>query len=143
MNPQAYPCLPDVDFVPLKPFWSGLQAGALRFPQSPCGRFQWYPQALCPACHSPHFDWVEVAPRGTLFTFTIVRHPFIPKFAPELPLCVAIVEIQEAPGVRLVTRMLSNTPQTSLKLGADVAIGIVKVGDDAYLPFARPFTSVS
>jgi uncharacterized OB-fold protein len=31
------------------------------------------PRKTCPVCFTPNEDWVEISPRGTLLTYTVVR----------------------------------------------------------------------
>lgn len=120
----------------LEGFREGLADGELRFPRcSNCGRFRWYPAPLCP-CGDTAFEWRAVAPLGRVHTFTVVRHAFLPELADRLPLLVLLVDIDEAPGVRLVTNLLDPTV-TGIEIGTAVRLVPRPVGD-AVLPFAVP-----
>jgi hypothetical protein len=121
----------------LAPYWEGLAKGELRFPRcSSCGRFQWYPAPLCP-CGDTAFEWRAVSPLGRVYTSTVIRHAFLPEFADRLPLLVLLVDIDEAPGVRLVTGLL-DTSVKEIEIGAAVRLVPEPVSEHAFLPFAVP-----
>lgn len=89
-----------------EPFQSGLSQGKLTLPRcSECGRFHWYPMRRCPHCRSASIAWEEVDPAGTVFTVTTVRHAFSENLEQDVPYTVGIVELQAAPGVRLVAEI--------------------------------------
>jgi uncharacterized OB-fold protein len=41
-----------------------------------------------------------------LFSYSVVRYPFLKQYADLLPLVPALVELDEVPGVRVVTRIV-------------------------------------
>lgn len=103
--------LPDVTWPPVQGFWEGAAAGELRLPRCPgCGAFQWYPEGPCRRCGAGEGDgprrWEAVSGRGTLFSWTVVTHPFLPQFRGSLPLVPALVAVAEDPTIRLVTRIV-------------------------------------
>ncbi|CAN0151518.1 unnamed protein product, partial [Phaeothamnion confervicola] len=134
------PWVPETEWPVLAPFWAALRDGTLAFPRcTNCGRFQWYPQPMCPACRAMAFEWTDVRPAGTIFTFTVVRKAFLPAFADRLPMTAALVEIDDAPGVRLVTNVFTVDGQDvvgATSIGAEVDIEIVEVAAGVHLPFA-------
>jgi uncharacterized protein len=93
---------PDVAFI--RPFWDGVAAGELRLPQcGACGRFQWYPIPGTPHCPSAPLTWTTVPPTGTVFSFTVVRRPFLPGATrADVPVTSVLVDLDGAPGMRLV-----------------------------------------
>jgi uncharacterized OB-fold protein len=128
---------PDVTWHELRPYWEGTRAGELRFPRcDQCGDFQWYPEPMCGRCYSQSFTWVRVAPRGTVFSYTILRRSFVPELEPATPLPIVLIDIDEAPGVRLVTNVRGDgAVDGALRIGARVRIEFEDVGD-AVLPIA-------
>ena len=56
---------------------------------------------LCPSCRSFASDWMEVPGRGHLYTYTIVHRPIAPDQT--VPFVVAVVELEGAPGVRIIS----------------------------------------
>lgn len=103
-----------------KPFFEALSTSSLRFPFcEACGRFHWYPMLACPHCQSSHIIWADVAPRGSVYSWTVVRHAFGAVPEPPLPVIVALVTFPDAPGIRLLTNLEQIDPQ-SLSVGMQV-----------------------
>lgn len=121
MSNDTFP-RPDVDLPALAPFWRAAARGRLELPRcAQCNAFNWYPSEQCAHCDGARFDWVEVAPRGTLFSWSVVKRPLFAPYAVIAPYIPAIVELPEAPGVRLVTRLVDADPQT-LRIDAPVEL---------------------
>lgn len=82
---------------------AGFWAAELRFPCCmACGRWSWYPLPRCGGCGSNAFDWRQVSPRGTLYSWTRVHRAFGRQQDAPVPYIVGLVDIDEAKGVRLV-----------------------------------------
>lgn len=95
--------LPDADDPLVGPFFSAAARGELVVPRcDACDRYVWYPEAECPACGG-ELTWTRVSGRGTLFTWVVVRRPFLPAFADKVPFVTALVALDEDPAVRMVT----------------------------------------
>lgn len=63
-----------------------------------CGRFHYFPRALCPHCFSERTEWVESSGRGTIYTFSVSR-----KVGP-VPFAIAYVTLEE--GVSMMTNIV-------------------------------------
>jgi uncharacterized OB-fold protein len=101
-------------------FRSGLENGQLCFPRcSDCGRFHWYPMTLCPHCRSSRIEWQAVAGRGHVYSFTVVRHAFDEEWRSALPYVVALIEFEDAPGVRLISNLVGIAPE-AVRIGLSV-----------------------
>lgn len=88
------------------PFWRNVAKRRLCFPKCRgCGRFHWYPLTRCPHCLAADIEWCAVEPRGTLYSWTVVRHAFAPTFADRLPYVVGLIEFPDASGIRLVSEI--------------------------------------
>ncbi|MGD9880812.1 MAG: OB-fold domain-containing protein [Enhydrobacter sp.] len=88
------------------PFWHNVAKRRLGFPRcEACGRFHWYPLTRCPHCFAADIEWCAVEPRGTLYSWTVVRHAFAPTFVDRLPYVVGLIEFPDAPGIRLVSEV--------------------------------------
>ena len=99
--------LPDVTWAPTAEFWAGAARGELRIPRcDACARLRWYPEATCRHCQGEPFTWETMSGRGTLFSWVVVTHPFLPQFADLTPFVPALVALEEDPEVRLPTRMV-------------------------------------
>jgi uncharacterized protein len=115
------------------PYWDGLAEGMLRIQKcAECGTYQWYPRPLCSNCYSEQLEWEPVATAGTLYSYTVTHQRTGFAFDESLPFVVAVVDITEAPGVRL-TGLLRDIPGDP-KPGMPVR-GIIKTieaGDSTY-----------
>lgn len=106
----AFP-LPDVTWPPTAPFWAGAARHELLMPVCDvCARFRWYPTDECPICDGDPYTWTPVSGRGTLFSWVVVDHAFLPQFAELTPFVPALVALAEDPGVRVPTRMVDCEP---------------------------------
>lgn len=79
------------------PFWEALTEGRfLAHDCAACSTVFFPPAPVCPACGDRAVDWVEVRPRGRLYSFTR-QHATPPGF--EAPLVVGLVELDAGPRV--------------------------------------------
>lgn len=84
-----------------------LANGRLCFPWCPaCRRFHWYPMPLCPHCRTDGWQWRAVSGVGTLYSWTEIHHAFDARYSATLPYIVALIEFDDAPGVRLVAKLV-------------------------------------
>jgi uncharacterized OB-fold protein len=115
--------LPDRSWAPTRPFWEGAAQGELRFPCcDSCGRFQWYPRPMCPVCFSTVFCWRGVEPRGTVYSFSVVRREFLPAPGGFSPFAVIQADIDAAPGVKLIANLKQEVNRVNLTIGAPVEV---------------------
>ncbi len=121
------------------PFWAFCKKHELRFQRCRgCGTFRHYPRPLCNKCWSFEFDWVPVAPRGRVFTWVTAHRAFQPGFAEELPLPIVVIDVDEAPGVRMMGNFMDGTKDGELTVGMPVKIVFDDVTDELTLPkFAK------
>ena len=118
-----------------------LAAARLCFPCcADCQRFHWYPMPLCPHCQSSRLSWQQVSGRGTLYSWTEIHHAFDVRYHGPLPYIVALIDVNDAPGVRLVCNLVG---ASSAALAIDMAVTAdfsKLVGGDGQLVF-RPLVS--
>ena len=120
--------LPDLTNEALKPFWDGAAAGRLLFPRcAACGAFCWYPRPTCPDCGGTDFAWTEVLGTARLFSWSVVRRALHPPLKPLAPYVPLILEFDDAPGVRLVSRWIGGDADT-LRIGMEVRIAFADLG---------------
>lgn len=132
-----HPWLPDREWPPTAPFFAAAQDQRLAFPQcSVCGRYQWYPQDMCPQCRAMAFAWVTVAPQGYVFSATVLRRAFVPGFTARLPLQIVLARFPHVPGVTLVTDVL-DPPPAGVGLDVGLTIEFPEVAPGVRLPAAR------
>jgi len=111
----------DTDF-----FWASGADGMLRFQRCQgCRYFLHPPVPRCPQCLSDKIAVEAVSGHATILAKTINRHPWHPAFPP--PYVIAIVEIAEAPHVRLTTRIVTAAPE-SIAVGDRVQVRFERLG---------------
>ena len=76
-----------------------------------------------------------VSGRAQVHTFTINHHPWVPGFDP--PYVVAIVELEEQVGLRLMTNIVG-CPIDEVHIGMPVEVCFEELEDGAYLPLFQP-----
>lgn len=79
---------------------------------------------------------VTVSGRGTLFAFTILHQPFHPGFSDAVPLVIGLTELDDAPGVRILTNIVEVEPY-ELRCGLQVEV-VFEHRDGFALPQFRP-----
>ncbi|HJQ85784.1 MAG TPA: OB-fold domain-containing protein [Candidatus Binatia bacterium] len=114
--------LPDLDWAPTREFWAGAARGELLIPRCACGRWVWYPNGTCRFCGAHDARWTRAGGRGRLFSWSVVRRPFIPQLADDVPYVPALVTIDEDSAVRLVTRIVDCEPDA---LRVDMPVRVV------------------
>ena len=135
--------LPDVEDPVTAPFFAGAARGELRIPRcARCGRFVWYPESACPGCGG-ETEWVAVSGRGSLFSWAVVRRPFLPAFEDKVPFVSALVAIDEDPSVRVVSYVVDCEPESlvaGMPLAADFRpLSFATVpGREVVVPVFRP-----
>jgi uncharacterized OB-fold protein len=139
--------LPDVDDPLTAPFFAGAAAGELRVPRcDACRAWVWYPDERCPACGGSATTWYATSGRGRLFSWAVVRRAFLPAFDDQVPFVTGLVTLEEAPAVRIVTRIVDADPDA---LVADEPVEAVFVplsfttvpGASVVVPMFRPVGS--
>jgi uncharacterized protein len=134
---QRYvPVLPDVEGTIAAGYWEGARAAELRLPHcGACGRFHWYPMHRCPHCQAPGWAWKAVAPRARLFTWTILRRALHAAFQERVGEVVAILEVDEAPGVRIVANVFG---AQDLEIGMPLRAEFAPTPDGNSVPIFVP-----
>ena len=104
--------LPDVDDPLTAPYFAGAARGELMITHCDvCDRYVWYPEATCPHCGG-ELTWTPVSGAATLFSWAVVRRPFLPAFAEQVPFVTALVAIDEDSAVRIPTYLVDADPAT-------------------------------
>lgn len=118
-----------------RPYWTGGAEGRLLIQRcAPCGRWLHPPVDRCPACGGAELRAEPVCGRGTVFTFTVNRHPFNPTVP--LPYVIALVELEEQSDLRLTTNIV-NCPPEEVAVGMPVQV-LFEEQDGLYFPVFEP-----
>lgn len=120
-----------------QPFWDACRKRELRLQRcSDCGRFRQPPLPGCARCGSKLCDWPLLSGAGTVFSYTVVHHAAVPSLAATVPYNVVVVELDDAPGARLISNLL-DVPPEEMAIGMRVAVAWDEVRDDLVLPRFR------
>jgi len=115
-------------------FFTGGRDGELRVQRCRvCATVQHPPNEVCQACQSMDFEYVVVAPSGTVASYTIVHHPVHPSLRPVVPYNVVVVSLDEHPDVRIVGNVIDAEP-AEVEVGLPVVCTWAPVGESVYLP---------
>lgn len=115
-------------------FWQGGESGRLMIHRcSTCRRFFHPPAPICPFCGS-----LDVAPqattgRGRIATYTINHQAWKPELA--TPYVVAIVELDDQPGLRLLSNVVELVPD-QVRIGMPVHVTFEQ-HEDVWLPLFK------
>jgi uncharacterized OB-fold protein len=116
--------------------WEAAQQRRLAIQQcADCRTFMHYPSALCINCQSDDLGFTEVSGRGTVYSFAIVRHNFHPAFVP--PYVIALIDLDDAPGVRMYTNILEVDPE-DVRIDMPVTATFEDIGDGTLIPQFKP-----
>ncbi len=120
-----------------EPYWEAAAKGELLIQKcSACQHAQFPPRKHCENCGSAHVAWVASSGNGVIYTFTIARRPPHPVFAEQVPLVVAVVELEE--GVKLMTNIIECDPD-DVAIGMSVKVAFEPVDDsEVVLPVFSP-----
>lgn len=113
-----------------RPFWEGTLAEELRVQVcSACGTTQLPGSACCTSCLSQDLRWERASGRGTVFSFTIVRHAFHPSFADGVPYVVADVRLEEGP---IITTNVTGAAVEDVRIDMPVEVWFDEQTEDAF-----------
>ena len=85
-----------------------------------CGTLQHPPEEICHQCGGRAFGYTPVAPRGTVYSYTVVHYPVNRALAPYVPYAVVLGALDEPPGIRVIGNVLDVAP-SEVKIGMAVA----------------------
>lgn len=115
-------------------FWAACDKRELRIQQcAACLTFRHPPAPICPACRSTETLWTQVPGTGEVFSFTIVRHPVHPIFKDQVPFNVAVILLDGAGDVRLVSNVMDAAPE-EMAIGLRVRLQWDETEEGAVLP---------
>jgi uncharacterized OB-fold protein len=118
-------------------YWAGAAAGVLLVSRcAPLGHLSHPPEPSCPTCGSRTLEPVEVSGRGEVYSYTVVRQAFDAAFLADVPYVVALVELEEQRGLRVLANLV-DVEADAVTVGMPVAVGF-EVRGDQRLPQFRP-----
>jgi uncharacterized OB-fold protein len=123
------------------PYWAAAAEHVLKLPRcTRCGAFSLPPDLTCPSCHTlaPDYAYEPVSGRGTVRTWTVVRHSFLKGF--ELPFMLVDVQLDDQPEVRMVGQLLDGA-DTPIACGDPVEIAFEDLAPGVAIPAFRKAAS--
>ena len=119
-----------------QPFWDAALEGRLVGSKcTSCGTVLLPPQPFCFNCQGQDFEWVELPGTGTIYTFTVVRHPLAPHLSEVVPFAAGVIELDGTQGAGC--RMMGNIVDCDVeqvRIGDKVRIRFDKVSDTYAVP---------
>ncbi|MDE1145111.1 MAG: OB-fold domain-containing protein [Azospirillaceae bacterium] len=116
-------------------FWTSGAEGELRLMRcQECGHWLHPPGPLCPVCRSERLAAEAVSGLGSIETYTLNMRSWGPGL--EVPYVVAIVHLDEQPGLRLTTNIVG-IPASDVRIGMRVRVTFER-DEDVWLPLFTP-----
>ncbi|HET6950062.1 MAG TPA: Zn-ribbon domain-containing OB-fold protein [Acidimicrobiales bacterium] len=115
-----------------QPFWDAAREGRLvGYRCDNCGTFHVPPKPYCFECLGTAFTWVDLPGTGTVYTFTVVRHPLHPGLKDVVPYVAGIIDVDgtQGAGARLMGNIFDCDPE-AVKIGDTVEVAFEPLGDD-------------
>lgn len=97
-----------------------------------CGTLRHPPRPMCGECRSLEWDVLEASGRGTICSYTVLRHPQFPGY--EYPLIIVLVDLEE--GTRLTSQLVGCDPAQA-DFGLPVEMLVHEDPDGFRLPVFR------
>jgi uncharacterized OB-fold protein len=120
-----------------EPFWRATAQHRLVLPRcTACHAYRFPPAPFCWRCRAQEVDWLDRDGTGTVYAFTVIRHPVIPPVAVALPLIAAVVELVDTDGCRLVGNVVDAEPN-AVRVGAAARVDWYDVREGTTIPVFR------
>lgn len=123
-----------------QPFWDAAKQDRLAVPRcTNCGTFRLPPSPFCFNCQTREFEYVDLPGTGTIYSFTVVRHPLHPDLAGACPYVAGTVELDgtQGAGARMLVNIIDCDPDT-VNIGDRVEIVFEHVNEEMSTPRFRP-----
>lgn len=104
-----------------EPFWQAAKDERLTAPRcGECGTFRMPPTPFCPACQGQNTQWPTLSGSGTIYSFALChKSPF--SDVSDFTYAPVIVELDDAPGIRLVSNLVGADP-AAIHIGMAVRV---------------------
>jgi uncharacterized OB-fold protein len=87
-----------------------------------CRKLQYPPEICCVHCQSDGFDLAELTGTGVLYSYAVVDRALHAGFIDKIPYVVAFVELDDQPGLRILTNLVDVPPGADLSCGMPVEV---------------------
>ncbi|OEJ26405.1 hypothetical protein AS594_19850 [Streptomyces agglomeratus] len=126
------------------PFWTYAAQGELRVQACAapdCGELRFPPRPCCPHCHSFDSEWRRMSGKGRIWSYVLPHPPLLPAYAAQAPYNAVVVELSDAPRIRLVGNVvaapgaaLDSVDPARLRVGAKVQVAFAEGADGLTVP---------
>ncbi len=106
-----------------------------------CHEMQYPPEICCVHCQAEDFDAVETTGRGVIYSYSVVDRPLHAGFIDALPYVVVLVELDDQPGLRILTNLVDVPAGTKLSCGLPVEVVFEERGPVTLPQFRLPETT--
>jgi hypothetical protein len=123
-----------------QPFWDAALRGKLAGATcKSCGTVQLQRPPYCFACQGAEFEWRDLPGTGTIYTYTVVRHPLRPQLQETVPYVGAVIELDgtQGAGARIMANVIDCDPD-DVRIGDRVQVVFEKISDTYAVPRFRP-----
>ncbi|MEV5239871.1 OB-fold domain-containing protein [Streptomyces cinnamoneus] len=125
-----------------QPFWEFAARGELRVQGcADCHRLRFPPRPCCPHCRSFAAEWRRMSGRGRIWSYVLPHPPLLPGYAELAPYNVIVVELADAPGIRLVGNLVAHADDppgsadpAGLRIGAPVEVAFTEIAPGVTVP---------
>jgi uncharacterized OB-fold protein len=110
---KAFPKPLPLEDADQQPYWDGANRHELVVQRcAACGKLVHPPGPGCPWCGAGEFSWVSLGSEvdGSVYSFIVVHRPFLQSFVDESPYVVALVDVDDAPGIRITANIVDVDP---------------------------------
>ncbi|MFD8013901.1 Zn-ribbon domain-containing OB-fold protein [Streptomyces sp. NPDC058955] len=117
------------------PFWEFTARGELRVQGcADCGALRFPPRPCCPHCQSFATEWRLMSGRGRIWSYVLPHPPLLPDYAEQAPYNAVLVELADAPRIRLAGNVvtapdapLNSLDPARLRIGAPVRVAFTEI----------------
>lgn len=122
-----------------EPFWEAARRRELVAARCRgCGTLRPMPPGpFCWECPVREVEWVTLPGTGEIHTFTVVREALMPSMADVVPFVIAVVSLDGAEGIRLMTNIVG-VPWDRVEMGQRVRVTWDVVSDEVTVPRFTP-----
>lgn len=134
-----YGVLPAPDALS-EPFWEATRRETLAIQQCEgCKRFHHPPVYFCTNCHDEDVElaFTDVSGRGSIYSYYIHQDSDIRAFGEKTPYPVVMVELDEQPGLFVLTNLL-DCDFGEIAVGMPVEVVFERASDEFIVPQFRP-----
>ncbi|HEY2811945.1 MAG TPA: Zn-ribbon domain-containing OB-fold protein [Acidimicrobiales bacterium] len=114
-----------------EPFWlAAVEGRVVASKCDNCGTVVLPPKPYCFECNGESFTWVDLPGTGTIYTFTIIRHPLHPGLRDVVPYVSGVIDLDgtQGAGARLFGNIIGRDPE-QMRIGDKVEVAFEPLSD--------------